>query len=46
VRSEIVENDNVVAFERGDEELLDVGEKALAIDGAVEEAGRFDSVGA
>ena len=44
VRPEIVENDDVVALERWDKELLDIGEKPLAIDGSVEQAGRFDPV--
>ena len=42
MRSEIVEDDNVVAFERRNEELLDIGEKQFAIDWAVEQTGRFD----
>ena len=37
VRPEVVENDDVVALERGDRELL-------AIDGSVKQAGRFDPV--
>jgi hypothetical protein len=44
VRPEIVENDDVLAVEGGHKELLDVGEEALAIDGAVEQAQRFDQV--
>ena len=44
VRSEIVEHDDVVALEGRNEELFDVGEKALAVDGAVEQAGRLDAV--
>jgi hypothetical protein len=34
VRSEIVENDDVVRLESGDQELLDIGAKALAVDRA------------
>jgi hypothetical protein len=44
VRSQIVEHDDVVALEGRDEELFDIGEKPLAVDGAVEQAGRFDAV--
>jgi hypothetical protein len=46
VRSEIVEDDNVVAFERGNQELLDIREKQFAIDGAVEQTRRFDPIAA
>ena len=42
--AEIVEHDDVVALEGRDEELLDVGEKELAVDWAVEQAGRVDAV--
>jgi hypothetical protein len=35
---------SVVALEHGNKELLDVGEEALAVDGPVEQAGRFDPV--
>jgi hypothetical protein len=42
VRPEIVENDDVVTLEGENKELLDIGEEALAIDGSVEQAGRFD----
>jgi hypothetical protein len=44
VGAEIVEHDDVVALEGGDEELLDVSAKPLAVDGAVEHAGRVDAV--
>jgi hypothetical protein len=44
VRAEIVENDDVARLEGRKEELLDIGQKAFAIDGAVEQAGRFDAV--
>ena len=44
VRAEIVEHDDVVALERREQELLDVGEEALAIDGSVEQTRRFDPI--
>ena len=44
VRSQIVENDDIVGLEGGGEELLDIGQKALAVDGAVEHAGRLDAI--
>jgi hypothetical protein len=36
VRAEIVDDDDVARFERGHEDLLDVLEEALAIDGSVD----------
>jgi hypothetical protein len=44
VGAKIVEDDNVVGFEGRDEELLDIGAKALAVDRTVEHAGRLDAV--
>jgi hypothetical protein len=44
VRAEVVEDHDVAGFQRRDEELFDIGEEALAIDGAVEQAGRVDAV--
>ncbi len=44
VRAEIVEDDDVAWFEGRNQELLDVGEKALAVDGSVEQAGRLDAI--
>src|ERR1700733_15164109 len=44
LRSQIVEHDDVVALEGRDQELFDVGEKPLAVDGTVERAGRVDAV--
>jgi len=44
VRAQIVEDDDVARLERGDEELFDIGEEALAVDGAVEQARRVDAV--
>jgi hypothetical protein len=44
VRSQIVEHDDVVALEGRDQELFDIGEKELAVDGTVEHAGRVDAV--
>ena len=44
MRSEVVEHDDVVALEGRNEELFDVGQKALAVDGSVEQARRLDAV--
>ena len=44
VGAEIVEHDNIVGLEGRDEELLDLGEKPLAVDRAVEHAGRVDAI--
>ena len=44
MRSEIVEHDDVVGLEGWDQKLLDIGEKALAVDRTVEHAGRVDAV--
>ena len=44
VGAQIVEHDDVVGLEGRDQELLDIGEKALAVDRAVEHAGRLDAV--
>ena len=44
VRSQIVENDDVVGLESWDQELLDIGAKALAVDRTVEQARRLDAV--
>ncbi len=44
VRAEIVEDHDIAGLERRDEELFDIGAKALAVDGAVEQAGRVDAV--
>jgi hypothetical protein len=44
VRAEVVENHDVARLQRRDEELFDIGAEALAIDGPVEQAGRFDAV--
>ena len=44
VRSQIVGDDDVVWLERGDERLLDIGAEYLAVDGAIEQAGRLDPV--
>ncbi len=38
------EHDDVVALEGRNEELFDVGQKALAVDGSVEQARRLDAV--
>ena len=46
VRSQIIKDDDVVGLEGWDQELLDVGEKALAVDGAVEETRRFNTIAA
>jgi len=44
VRTEVVENDDVARAERGNEELLDIGAKTLAVDRTVEHARRFNAV--
>jgi hypothetical protein len=44
VGAEVVEDDDVAWLEGGDEELLDIGAKALAVDRAVEQAGRVEAV--
>lgn len=44
VTAEIVEDDNIAGLEGGDQELLDVGTELLAVDRAIEEAGRLDPI--
>jgi hypothetical protein len=44
VGAEIVEDHDVARLERRDKELFDIGVEALAIDGPVEQTGRFDAV--
>lgn len=44
VTAEIVHDDNVARLERRDEELLDIGLEAFAIDGAIKDAWRIDPV--
>ena len=44
VASEIVEDDDVAGLEGRDQELLDIGQELLAVDGAPEETGRIDPV--
>jgi len=44
VRAEVVEDHHVAGPEGRDQELLDVSPEALAVDWAVEQAGRFDPV--
>jgi hypothetical protein len=44
VGAEIVEDDDVARLEGGREELFDIGAKAFAVNGAVEQAGRIDAV--
>ncbi len=46
VAAEIVHDDDVAGLERRDEELLDIGAEALAVDRPVEDAGRIDPVAA
>jgi len=43
VRSQLVERDDVVGLEGRDQDLLDLGAKALAVDRTVEQAGRLDA---
>ena len=42
--SEIVEKDDVVGFEGGNEFLLDIGSETFAVDRTVEPAGRVDAI--
>jgi len=44
VTAEIVHDDDVAGTKRGDEDLLDIGPKALAVDGAVEQPWSVDPV--
>lgn len=44
VRAEIVHDHDVARFERGNEELLGIGLKALSVDRAVKYTRRFDAV--
>jgi hypothetical protein len=44
VTAEIVEDDDVAWPEGGHEDLLDIGEEALAIDGTIDDAGRGEPV--
>ena len=44
VRAEIVEDHDVAGLEGRDEELLDIGAKAFAVDWAVEQTRRVDTV--
>ena len=44
VGAEIVEDHSVARLEGRDEELLDIGAEAFAVDRAVEQAGRIDAV--
>jgi hypothetical protein len=44
VGAEVVEDHDVARLKRRDEKLFDIGVEALAIDGPVEQAGRFDAV--
>ena len=44
VRAEIVEDHDVAGLEGRDEELLDIGAKAFAVDRSIEQAGRIDPI--
>jgi hypothetical protein len=46
VEAEIVEDDDVALFQGWDENLLDIGEETLALDGAVNHARRVDPIAA
>jgi hypothetical protein len=46
VTAEIVHNDDVAGSEGGYQQLLDIGEEALAVDRPVDDARRVDPVGA
>lgn len=44
VRAEIVEDDDIIRLERGNEKLLDIGQEPLAVNGTFEQAWRIDAV--
>ena len=44
VAAEIVDDDDVAWLEGGDEDLLDIGQEALAVDRSVEQPWRIDAV--
>ena len=44
VAAEIVHDDDITGRERGHQELFDISQKTLAIDRAIEHAGRVDAV--
>jgi hypothetical protein len=44
VGAQIVEDHDIARLKRRDEELFDIGVEAFAVDGPVEQAGRFDAV--
>ena len=44
VRAEVVHDDDVACTERGDEDLIEVREKGIAVHRAIEQAGRGDAV--
>jgi hypothetical protein len=44
VAAEIVDDDDITGLEHGDEDLLDIGSEALAIDRPVDDAGRVDAI--
>lgn len=44
VATQIIEDHDVAGLERGDQELLDIGKEADAIDRAIEDGGRIDPI--
>jgi len=46
VAGEIVDDDDIARLQSGRQNLLDIGKKAAAIDGAVDDARRIDSIAA
>ncbi len=44
VAAEVVDDDDIARLKGGDEHLLDIGQKGLAIDWAVDDAGRVDAI--
>jgi hypothetical protein len=44
VAAEIVNDDDVAGLERGDEELLDVGQEAFAVDWSIDDTRSIDTV--
>jgi len=42
--AEIIHDDDIAGTERGHQELLDIGQEALAVNRSVEDAGRVDPI--
>jgi len=46
VAAEIVHDDDIAPLQRRHEHLFDIGEKAVAIDGSVDDTGRIEPIAA